>query len=92
LLLNTDGLKSFDLPGKPDGQYALANPGKSYVLYNGSTAAIKLDLTGISGNYTVKRINPGTGAVVKEEKIKAGSAIEFNKLSSGDEIVFINKN
>ncbi|MEQ7799710.1 DUF6298 domain-containing protein [Pedobacter sp. ASV1-7] len=92
VLLNGATLKPVELSGKPKGQYALVNPGQSYVLYNSSTAALKLDLTRLSGNYTVKRINPGTGVVVKEEKIKGGSAIEFNKLSSGDEIVFINKN
>ena len=89
--LSTAGIKPFTLTGKPAGQYALANTGKAYVLYNGSSAPVKLDLSSSTGNYIVKRINPRSGAIVKEEKIKGGSTIEFNKLSSEDEIVFINK-
>lgn len=88
---STAGLQPFNLAGKPSGQYALANPGKAYVLYNSTAASINLDLSGQPGNYRVMRINPRNGAVVKEEKIKGGSTIEFNKLSSGDEVVLINK-
>lgn len=85
------GMKPFELAGKPAGQYALANAGKAYVLYNSSSAAIKLDLSSFEGNYSLRHINPRSGAVVKEEKIKGGATIEINKLSSGDDIVFINK-
>lgn len=91
LLSAVGAMRPVALSGKPAGQYALANPGKAYVLYNSSSAPLRLDLGKAAGNYTVKHINPRSGAVVKEEKIKGGSAIEFNKPSSGDEIVFINK-
>lgn len=90
-LLSARGMKPFTLRGKPAGQYALANPGKSYVLYNSSQVPVNLDLTESVGTFIVKRMNPRSGAIVKEEKIKGGSAIQFNKLSSGDEIVFISK-
>lgn len=89
--LSIADLKPLVLNGNPADQFALANPGKSYVLYNSSSAAVKLDLSKAKGSYNVKYINPRTGAVLKAEKIKGGSATEFNKLSSGDEIVFINK-
>lgn len=91
LLSAAGAMKPIALSGKPAGQYALANPGQAYVLYNSSSAPLKLDLGKAAGNYSVKRINTRSGAVVKEEKIKGGSTIEFNKLSSGDEVVFINK-
>lgn len=91
LLSATAGMKPFSLAEKSAGQYALANPGQAYLLYNSSSASVKLDLSSATGNYTVKRINTRSGAVVKEEKIRGGSVIEFNKLSSGDEVVFINK-
>lgn len=90
-LLSTRGMRPLTLTGKPAGQYALAIPGKAYVLYNSSAAAVKLDLSRSTGTFIVKRINPRSGAIVKEEKIKGGSILQFNKLSSGDEIVFINK-
>ncbi len=80
-----------NLTGRPEGQYALADAGNAYLLYNSSSTPLKLDLSGASGRYTVKHINPRSAAVVKEEKVKGGAVIEFNKLSSGDEIVFINK-
>lgn len=90
-LLSTAGLKPFVLTAKPAAQYALADPGKAYVLYNSSSSPVKLDLSNAAGNYQVKYINPRSGAVVKEEKIKGGSTIGFNKKSSGDEVIFINK-
>ncbi len=84
-------MKPFNLAGRSSGQYALANPDGAYLLYNSSSVPVKLDLSKARGNYVVKYINPRSGLVVKEEKIKGGAAKEFNKLSSGDEVVFINK-
>ncbi|WP_235884379.1 DUF6298 domain-containing protein [Pedobacter hiemivivus] len=91
LLSAAAGMKSAAMTGAPAGQYALANPGKAYIYYNNSAASLKIDLSAAAGNYTVKRIDPRSGAMVNEEKIKGGSVIELKKLSSGDEVVFINK-
>lgn len=76
---------------KTAGQYALQNPGKAYVWYNSTTAAVNADLSKATGNYLLQYINPRNGAVLKEEKIKGGTAIELKKLSSADEVIFINK-
>lgn len=91
LLSAAAGMKPFALPGKPAGQYALANTGKAYILYNTSAAPVKLDLSDATGSYAVKHINTRSAALLKEEKIKAGSIIEFTKVSTGDEAIFINK-
>ncbi|MNL09397.1 hypothetical protein D3C87_1301570 [compost metagenome] len=91
LLSAAASMKPFALPGKPAGQYCLANAGKSYLFYNASSTPVKLDLSTATGTYTVKHLNTRSGALLKEEKIKAGSIIEFNKVSTGDEAIFINK-
>ncbi|MCX2452515.1 DUF6298 domain-containing protein [Pedobacter sp. PLR] len=92
LLSATAGMKPITLKGKTDGQYVLANPGKSYVIYNNSAAPVNLDLTQAAGNFSVKRINPDSGAILGAEKVKGGTTISLNKLSPATgEIVFINK-
>lgn len=91
LLSAAAGMKPIELSGKTAGQYAMANEGKAYILYNSSSTAIKLDLSRGVGNYSMKWINPANGQVLKEGKIKGGAAIEVHKLSSGNEVVFINK-
>jgi hypothetical protein len=73
------------------GQYVLANAGKSYLIYNNAAQPVKFDLTGISGKFSLKRINPRTGAVTGEEKINGGAMVDIKKNASGDEIIFINK-
>ncbi|MCD0489347.1 DUF6298 domain-containing protein [Pedobacter sp. MC2016-14] len=84
-------LKSFELKGKPAGQYARAEEGKTYVIYNTTDVAVSLDLTKVSGNFKVQRLNTRTGAFSNEERIKGGSESKFKKLSSGDEMIFIHK-
>ncbi|SMC39619.1 DUF6298 domain-containing protein [Pedobacter africanus] len=91
LLAAATAMKPFAPQGNTQGQYVLGNPGKAYVLYNSSDASIKLDLSQHTGNYIVQHINPRSGKVLKEEKIKAGTVATFSKLSSADEVIFISK-
>lgn len=91
LLSATAGMQTLALSGKPVGQYALASPGKCYVIYNSSAAPVNLDLSKAAGNFRIKRVNTITGKVIKEEKIKGGNIIQLSKQSSADEVLFINK-
>ncbi|WP_432712941.1 DUF6298 domain-containing protein, partial [Pedobacter sp.] len=72
-------------------QYALANPGKAYIFYNAAAQPLKVDLSQVKGTFSIKIINPANGAVLKTEKVKGGSIIQLQKLSTADEVVLVNK-
>lgn len=84
-------MKPFTLPTKISNQYGLANVGKSYILYNGSGDAIQLDLTKISGSFTMQIQNSRNGSILKEEKVNAGTIVKINKAGNGDEVIILNK-
>ncbi|RYG20467.1 MAG: pectate lyase, partial [Chitinophagaceae bacterium] len=84
-------MKPFLLGGIKTKQYGLANPGKEYFLYNASADAINLDLSKVTGTFSVKVLNTRNGSIVKEEKINAGSIVKLNKVSSADEVISIQK-
>ncbi|RYD76527.1 MAG: pectate lyase, partial [Sphingobacteriales bacterium] len=77
--------------GKTAKQYGLENPGKAYILYNSSNNAINLDLGKSAAKFSVKVLDAKTGKAIKEEKINGGAIVKFNKVTSGDEVVLINK-
>ena len=91
LLAAAVNMKPSVLSGNPENQYGLENPGKGYIFYNGAAQPIRLDLRKFSGNFKVRYINPQTGTVIKEEKIKAGSISQLQKTAAGDEVTLINK-
>ncbi len=84
-------MKPLALGGIKTKQYGLANEGKDYLLYNASADAISLDLSKATGTFSIKVLNPRNGAVLKEEKINAGSTIKFSKISGNDEVIIIHK-
>lgn len=77
--------------GKNTNQYGLENTGKAYVLYNSSADAATLDLSKISGKFSVKVLDTKNGNVLKEEKINGNSVAKINKVGKGDEVIIINK-
>ena len=85
-------MKAYKLSDQTTGQYALADKGKSYLFYNGSTNPLTVDLSANSGKYTVKRINPNTGQLLKEDVVKGGGRVVISKESNADEVVFLTKN
>ena len=82
-------MKPFSLIEGVAGQYALADAGKAYVLYNASANAVKLDLP--QGNFKVLRLNTRNGSIVTEERVKGAAGFQIKKSSSGDELIFIHK-
>jgi len=84
-------MKPFLPNGSSAKQYGLEDPGKAYVLYNASSDAISLDLTKVSGKFSLKILNSKNGNLLKEEKITAGSIATINKMTSNNEVLLINK-
>ncbi len=71
--------------------YGLANEGKDYLIYHSSADAIDLDLSKLTGVFSMKIINAQNGSVLREEKVKAGAMLKINKVSANDEVIVIHK-
>lgn len=54
-------MKPYDLPENPEGQFALAEPGQQYLIYANFGQEIAIDLTGVTGDFTVSQIELETG-------------------------------
>lgn len=65
-----------------NAKYCLAKPGEVYLVYlpNGGTS--DLDLTGVSGNYTVKWFNPRAGGELADgsiQRVEGGGVVSVGK-------------
>jgi hypothetical protein len=71
-------MRPFEPPGPDARQWALAEPGRHYLVYSGHGDKIRLDLSADRGTFAVRRIDPRSGRVVESGKVvQAGSTIEF---------------
>ena len=57
------------------GRWALREKGKQALIYRGNNA--ELDLSGESGTFRVKVVNPGTGEITPGETVKAGGKVKL---------------
>ncbi|HEY9003483.1 MAG TPA: DUF6298 domain-containing protein [Mucilaginibacter sp.] len=80
-----------ELPGTPEGQWALGNDTKGFVVYNNSSNAIHLNLAA-NANYKVQWIDPQNGKVLPDEgTIKGGNNIEIKSPQSGTSILWLTR-
>lgn len=61
-------MKPLDLPVDAPAQYALAEPGQSYLVYAASGKTIHLDLTAVKRSFTARWIDPKSGRVTLSEQ------------------------
>ena len=93
LLAAISRMKPIELPVEEKGQYALAEPGvasakpdfaltepgKSYLIYAASAKSIQLDLTETGGSFSTCWINPRNGHIVSNgELVEGGSKVKIN--------------
>jgi hypothetical protein len=60
-----------------DNQWALADPGLSYLVYSMSNSTIRLDFAADSNTFTVSWIDPATGRVTDGQTVTGGGVREF---------------
>lgn len=63
LLAAIPRMRPLGMPGDSDGQYALVEPGRSYLVYVQSDGTIRLELDGTKGTFSVRWIDPGSGDI-----------------------------
>jgi len=74
LLAAIPRMKPKDLSGETTEQYALCEPGRSYLVYVASGETVELDLTEEKGVFAVRWLNPKNGEVATSDKTVAGGA------------------
>ncbi len=79
LLVAIPRMKPIDMPADATDQYALAEPGRAYLIYAASGETIQLDLTDAKGTFVVRWLDPKSGEVVSNDNTVVGGAkVEFN--------------
>lgn len=72
-------------------QYVLGNEDKGFIIYT-SNPTMELDLSKMTGKFTVNRINPADGSVVKEkDEIKGGNSVKLINSDAKDVIIWLQK-
>jgi hypothetical protein len=85
-------MKPAALPGQPEDQWMLADPGKGYIIYTRGAGPVQLDLGKASGRFTVRRINPSDGTFSgKPEKIRGGKMVMLHEGGHGPEVLWISR-
>lgn len=79
LLAAISRMKPIELSAEMKDQYALAEPGKNYLIYAASAEAIQPDLTEAGGIFLTSWINPKNGRIVSTgESVEGGSKAKIN--------------
>jgi hypothetical protein len=63
--------------GLSDRQWALAEPGRGYLVYSAAADRVRLDLTDAPGAFNAVRIDPRTGQREPGEPIQGGRVVEM---------------
>ena len=69
--------------------YALANPGKEYVIYAAAGGEFALNLTGVDNLFTVIQFNPRTGDQKKMDDISGGDNHLFVAPDNNDWVYYL---
>lgn len=81
-----------DLPGNPEGEWALSNEGQEYIVYCNSPKTVKLDLSKSNSTFILKFIDPNNGQELKStETIKGGKIVELKAPQNGNLVWWLSK-
>ncbi|MEI6950042.1 DUF6298 domain-containing protein [Paraflavisolibacter sp. H34] len=82
-LAAASSMRPLDLPGAAKGVLALGNKDREYIIYNEDDAPVSVDLSGVKATYKARWIDTRSGALLKEQKVKGGSALELKAPKKG---------
>jgi hypothetical protein len=76
--------------GLTERQWALAEPGRSYLVYSATGEPIRLDLSADSAAYTAHRVNPRTGQCGETgDEVSGGRVVEFAPPGAGAWVLWL---
>jgi hypothetical protein len=83
-------MRPFEPSGPSARQFALAEPGRHYLVYSRPGEAIKLDLSADHATFEVRRLDPRTGQVVaSEDAVQGGSMVDLTAPESAPGLVWL---
>jgi hypothetical protein len=94
LLVALPRLKPFE-PHTPlaEGQWAVAEPGRHYLIYPGAAGKIRLDLSDAPGTYSARWLDPRTGAPVQPaDTIAGGRTVELATVAPSPRLLWLTRN
>jgi hypothetical protein len=92
LLKDAAAMRPFEPAGLTDGQWALAVPGRGYVVYSAAGDAVRLDLSGDAATYTARRVNVRTGRAEGGQPVAGGRVAEFATPGGGPSVLWLSRN
>ena len=85
-------MRPIDLPGSPNGQWALSDRHNGYIIYNNGAGEVTIDLSGMEGKFHVRKINPEDGRMEEDKKrITGGKSIAIPASGKGPVVLWIVK-
>jgi hypothetical protein len=85
-------MRPFETTTLTDKQWALAEPGRNYLVYSSSGSSIRLDLPGEGASYVVNRVNLSNGQMTAlGERGQGGEPFEFAVAGSGPCVLWLTR-
>jgi len=90
LLAALPSMKPFEpASGLVDGQWALAEPGRQYLIHAGTEATVRLDLSDAPGTFAARWIDLRTGAAAAVAPIRGGSMINIKAPGTSTRVLWL---
>jgi hypothetical protein len=91
LLADASTMKSVELTGNPNDQWALGNPAKGYIIYSNTNSITPITLES-TANYQVSWIDPKTGNTLGTPKQMKGSKISnWSSTANGPIVLWLKR-
>jgi hypothetical protein len=85
-------LRPFEPKGLPKGAFALADPGRDYLVWSPAGGPVTLDLSDRAETFTPGWVDPKTGKVrAAETPIRGGRVTELRPLSGGPTVLWLTR-
>ena len=69
--------------------YCLANPGKEYLVYLPDGGEVKVDLSGVQGEFVIEWMHPITGEVASGGGLEGGTRQSLRAPFGGDAVLYL---
>jgi hypothetical protein len=81
------------VPSEPiaSSKYCLAHPGKEYLVYVPAPEPVEVDLTGVSGQFTVEWFDPRTGMTRPSAPVRGGGRLRLSPMLEGDSLLHLKR-
>jgi hypothetical protein len=91
LLADASTMKTVELTGNPNDQWALGNPAKGYIIYSNTNSITPITLES-TANYQVSWIDPKTGNTLGTPKQMKGSKISnWSSTANGPIVLWLKR-